>query len=223
MLHKTQGIVIKYIKYGDTSIIVNVFTEVFGLQTYIVNGIRSKRSKGKIALYQPLTLLDMVVYHKEQTTIHRISEIKCSQPFTTISTNIKKSCIALFLTEVIHKTIKEQQDIQALFTFLHQSILFLDYLESDYENFHIQFLLKLTQYLGFGAEMIEESELSLMLDRELLDICNKLYQSPFDFYIKISYNSRLLLLQSLIDYYKNHMDNFGVIKSVEILSEVLQD
>ena len=223
MLHKTQGIVIKYIKYRDTSIIVNIFTELFGLQTYIVNGARSRKSKGKIALYQPLTLLDMVVYHKEQSNIHRISEAKCSQPFMTITTNIKKSCIALFLTEVIHKTIKEQQDVKALFTFLHQSILILDYLENNYQNFHIQFLLKLTQYLGFGAEKIEESELSLTLDQALLDICNKLYQTPFDSYVKISYNSRLLLLQCLIDYYQNHIDTFGTIKSIEILSEVLQD
>ena len=223
MLHKTQGIVIKYIKYGDASIIVNIFTEVFGLQTYIVNGARSKKSKSKIALYQPLTLLDMVVYHKEQTNIHRISEVKCTHPFISISTNVKKSCIALFLTEVIHKSVKEQQDIKALFTFLHQSILILDLLEKNYENFHLQFLLKLTQYLGFGAEKIEESELSLMLDREQLDVCNNLYQEPFDDHIRISYKSRQLLLQCLVDYYQNHLDSFGVIKSVEILSEVLQD
>ena len=165
----------------------------------------------------------MVVYHKEQSNINRISEVKCSHPFISIPTDIKKSCIALFLTEVIHKSIKEQQDIQYLFTFLHRSILILDYLESGYENFHIQFLLKLTQSLGFGAEKIEESELSLMLDRELLDLCNKLYQSPFDYRAKISYNSRQLILQCLIGYYQNHIDNFGVIKSVEILSEVLQD
>jgi DNA repair protein RecO (recombination protein O) len=221
MLYKTQGIVIKYIKYRDTSIIVNVFTEEFGLQTYIVNGVRSK--KGKIALYQPLTLLDMVVYHKEQSTIHRISEVKCSEPFNSIPTNIKKSCIALFLTEIIHKTIKEQQDIKELFTFLHQSILILEYLEFGYENFHIQFLLKLTQYLGFGAEDIQESELSLMLNKEQLITCRELYLSPFDSSIKIKYHDRQLLLNCMIDYYQNHLDNFGIIKSVDVLAEVLRD
>jgi DNA repair protein RecO (recombination protein O) len=223
MLYKTQGIVIKYIKYRDTSIIVNIFTEVFGLQTYIVNGVRSKKSKGRIALYQPLTLLDMVVYHKNQSNIHRISEVKCSDPFVSIPTNIKKSCIALFLTEVIHKTIKEQEDIEELFTFLHKSILILDYLEKNYENFHVQFLLKLTQYLGFGADKIEDSELSLMLDKDLLATCSYLYTSPFDAPIKITYLSRQTLLHCMIDYYQNHIDAFGTIKSVEILSEVLQD
>lgn len=223
MLHKTQGIVIKYIKYRNTSIIVNVFTEVFGLQTYIVHGVRSQKSKRKIALYQPLTLLDMVVYHKEQSNIHHISEVKCSELFRSIPTNIKKSCIALFLTEIIHKIIKEQQDIKDLFTFLHQSILILDYLENDYENFHIQFLLKLTQYLGFGPGKIENSELSLILDNKLLTICSHLYSSPFDSFVKISYQERQTLLQCMIDYYQNHVDNFDTIKSVEILSEILQD
>ena len=101
--------------------------------------------------------------------------------------------------------------------------MILDYLEGGYENFHLQFMLKLTQYLGFGAEKIEDSELSLMLNRDELDSCNMLYQTSFDTPIKITYARRQLLLQCLIDYYQNHMDNFGVIKSVEILSEVLHD
>ena len=223
MLHKTQAIVIKYIQYRETSIIVNIFTEVFGLQTYIVNGVRGQKAKGKIALYQPLTLLDMVVYHKDQSNIHRISEVKCSEPFKSIPTNIKKSCIALFLVEILHKTIKEQRDVKKLFIFLHQSILIFDCLESNYENFHVQFLLKLTRYLGFGVEKIEESEWSLVLDKQLLKISSHLYSSSFDCSIKISYQSRQMLLRGIIDYYQNYIDNFSVVQSIEVLSEILQN
>ncbi|MBA4056317.1 MAG: DNA repair protein RecO, partial [Marivirga sp.] len=71
MLHKTRGVVFRFTKYGETSIIVNIFTELFGLQGYIVNGVRSKSGKNRIALYQPLTLLDLVVYHRENANINR--------------------------------------------------------------------------------------------------------------------------------------------------------
>jgi DNA repair protein RecO (recombination protein O) len=82
MLHKTKGIVLHYIKYSETSIIVKIYTETFGIQSYIVNGVRSKNNKNKIALFQPLTLLDMVVYHKANaTSLNRIAEVRCSEPF----------------------------------------------------------------------------------------------------------------------------------------------
>ena len=81
MLHKTQGVVFRFTNYSETSIIVNIFTSAFGLQSYIVNGARGKSGKGKIALYQPLTLLDLVVYHRENASILRIKEVKCIHPY----------------------------------------------------------------------------------------------------------------------------------------------
>jgi len=64
MLHHTEGIVLGSLKYKESSLIVKIFTNAFGMQSYVVNGVRSSKSQGKTALYQPLTLLDMVVYHK---------------------------------------------------------------------------------------------------------------------------------------------------------------
>src|SRR6188768_3165830 len=97
MLHKTRGIVFRFTKYGETSIIVNIFTELFGMQSYIVNGVRSKSSKNKIALYQPLTLLDLVVYHRDNANILRIKEIKCLYPYQFIPMDVRKSTIAMFV------------------------------------------------------------------------------------------------------------------------------
>ena len=108
MLYKTRGIVFRFTKYGETSIIVNIFTEMFGLQSYMVNSVRSKSSKNKIALYQPLTLLDLVVYHRENANILRIKELKCLYPYQTIHRDIRKSAIALFLNEILNKAVKDQ-------------------------------------------------------------------------------------------------------------------
>jgi len=81
MLHKTKGIVLNYIKYSDTSIIAKIYTEAFGLQSYIVNSVRSSKAKNKIALFQPLTLLEMVVYHKNHQGLQRISEMRTAEPY----------------------------------------------------------------------------------------------------------------------------------------------
>src|SRR5690348_13964376 len=126
MLHKTRGIVFRFTKYGETSIIVNIFTELFGLQGYIVNGVRSKSNKSKIALYQPLTLLDMVVYNRVNANLNRIKEVKCLQPFQSISMDIKKSAIAIFINEVLNKTLKEESHAQEVFEFLFHTVSTLD-------------------------------------------------------------------------------------------------
>ncbi|MDH5475325.1 MAG: DNA repair protein RecO [Cyclobacteriaceae bacterium] len=222
MLHKTQGIVFKYIKYRDSSIIVNIFTEKFGLQSYIVNGVRSKSSKNKIALFQPLTCLELVVYHKENSEINRISELKCNHPFHSIPINIHKSSIALFLTEILHKTIKEQNDTEDLFVFIQQAVLVLDNLSIDYENFHLQFLLQLSRYLGFGVSQNNELE-SLMLEAKIdFQLLNELNRNPFGHHVSLNGNSRQRLLKAVLRYYKQHYTTLGEIKSLTVLSEVLR-
>ena len=137
MLFKTRGIVFRFTKYGDSSIIVTIFTELFGLQTYIVNGVRSKAAKGKIALFQPLTLLDLVVYYKENANIKRIKEVRCQHQYQTVQTDIRKSSIGIFMNEVLNKSVKEENQAQELFNFLFDSLVSLDGLKNDFENFHL--------------------------------------------------------------------------------------
>ena len=89
MIIKTKGIVLSYIKYGETSIICKIFTETISIQTFIINGIRKSKSKN-IALYQPLTILDLVIYHKESSGIQRIKEAKLDVIYKTLHLDIKK-------------------------------------------------------------------------------------------------------------------------------------
>ncbi|HEU5146219.1 MAG TPA: DNA repair protein RecO, partial [Chryseosolibacter sp.] len=112
MIFKTRGIVFRFTKFQETSIIVTIFTEQFGLQSYIVNGVRSKSSKNKIALYQPLTLLNLVVYHRENANIERIKEISCLHPYRTLATDVRKSTLAIFINELLNKTVKEESHVE---------------------------------------------------------------------------------------------------------------
>lgn len=219
MLHKTRGIVFKYFKYRDTSIIVKIFTEAFGVQTYIVNGIRSKSSKSKIALYQPLTLLDLVVYYKESAEISRISEIKCLSPFQSLSTDIRKTAIAMFMAEILYKSVKEQGEVVSLFEFIFHSIEILDRLPESFENFHLQFLLKLARYLGFGIESSDYFYHSF--PEEVSDEIRQLLQNPYEQAPKMSNALRRSLLEHIIKFYQTHIDTLKEINSIKVLQEVL--
>ncbi len=225
MLYKTKGIVFRFVKYRETSIIATVFTEKFGIQSYIVNSIRSKKGKSKIAFFQPLTLLDLVVYYKDSGKIHRISEMKCSHPFQSITTDFKKSTIALFLTEVLNKSIKEEGEHPELFEFLYHSIQVLDHLTVAFENFHLQFLLKLSRYLGFEAlsvlqEIVPQS-VSLRPYFDEKTILHTLHTQTYGSSIVMSNEQRRVVLHHILDFYEAHIDSFHHLKSVKVLRELL--
>lgn len=229
MLHHTQGIVLSFIKYRESSIIVKIYTEKFGLQSYIVNSVRSAKSKGKIALYQPLTLIDLVVYKKPSANLNRISEIRCSYPFKTIPFLPYKTSIAIFLSEVLCKSIHEDSEDHLLFDFLFQSIKELDLLEKDFENFHLQFLMQFSGFLGFKptsfAEVVNEIKsykTFTELKTEEILLFNALLKSNYADKIKIPYALRKTILEILMTFYQIHINHWGELKSLEVLKEVMR-
>jgi DNA repair protein RecO (recombination protein O) len=221
MLHKTKGIVFRFTKYGETSIIVTLFTELFGLQSYIVNGVRSKSSKSKIALFQPLTLLDLIVYHREHANLNRIKEVKCLYPYQSISFDIKKSSLAMFINEVINKTVKEESHASDLCNFLIQSFITLDQMTERSENFHLQFLFKLSRFLGFGAYNVNDVLGVRMTSIENEKIIGQLLTLDYEQYIEIENQQRREILDLILKFYADHIDNIGEMKSVSVLREIL--
>ena len=220
MIVKTRGIVFRFTKFQETSIIVTIFTEAFGLQSYIVNGVRSKSAKNKIALYQPLTLLNLVVYHREHANIERIREISCLHPYRTLTSDIKKSTLAIFLNELLNKTVKDESHIAELFDFICNSLISLDTISTGYENFHLIFMLKLTRYLGFGAYNVNDVVAGRNADRETENVLVELLTADYNTPVKISNMERRNALDLILKFYHNHIESLGEIKSVQVLREV---
>lgn len=223
MLHKTRGVVFRFTRYGETSIIVNVFTEHFGLQSYIVNGARSKSGKGKIALFQPLTLLDLVVYYKENASILRLKEVKCLHPYRTLSQDVRKSSIALFINEVMNKTVKEESHAGELCAFLMESLVTLDVLEKGVENFHLIFLLQLSRHLGFGPQKPSEVLGAWMLEEQEEQILAQLIAADYETIVPMNNAQRRSILECLLRFYNLHIETFGEMKSVQVLRDVLEN
>ncbi|RAW02799.1 DNA repair protein RecO [Pseudochryseolinea flava] len=220
MLHKTQGVVFRFTKYGETSIIVTIFTTLFGIQSYIVNGVRSKSLKSKIALYQPLTLLDLVVYYKENASIKRIKELKCLHPYQTVTSDIRKSSIAMFIAEILNKTVKEESHAQELCDFIITSMIILDTHEKT-ENFHLIFLLKLSRYLGFGAQFVNEVLGGRFTDEAIEKIIDQLIKADYTDVISMTIAQRREILELLVSFYADHVETIGELKSLAVLREIV--
>lgn len=228
MLHHTKGVVLNYIKYRETSIIVRIYTSAFGMQSYIVNGARSSKSKGKIALYQPLTLLDLVVYHKAEKDLNRISEAKCALPFSSLPFDPIKTGISIFLTEIFGKALRHESTNTEFFDFLFNAISIFDHMEKNIENFHLQILLKSSAYLGFkpqsendfNNQLIEKGLISSLSSADYTTLLallnNNLGEDTF-----MKNESRREILNHILRYYRVHVDALGEIKSLEILKEIM--
>lgn len=232
MLKKTRGIVINYTKYSETSIIAKVFTEEMGMKTYIVNGVRSNKNGSKIALYQPLTLLDMVVYYKQNnSSIQRISEARCHVPFHNIPFDFQKSTIALFIAEVLSKALREEEQNPLLFDFLLNALVWFDDTQEDYQAFHLQFLAKMPRFLGFDpqsanvliAEVNNQRPVSFPAEKvkEIKGVINQLLSSNFEEKIAMGRGVRSYVIDLLIEYYHLHVGGFGVLKSLTVLREMM--
>ncbi|MGC3947410.1 MAG: DNA repair protein RecO [Chryseolinea sp.] len=221
MVHKTRGVVFRFTRYGETSIIVSIFTELFGLQSYIVNGVRSASARNKIALYQPLTLLELVVYHRPNANINRIKEIRCLHPYQTITSDVRKSAIAIFLNELVNKTVKEESHAAELCSFLVTSFIALDTIEQRAENFHLLFMIKLSRLLGFGAFNTNEVLGVRVVDEPTEQLLEAMLDADYDAELSISNDKRRELLDLIIKFYGDHIENLGEMRSLLVLREVL--
>jgi len=238
MLIKTRGIVLSYIKYRETSVIARVYTERLGVQSYVVNGVRKAKPPGRIALFQPLTLLELVAYTSRTGGLTRLSEFRCAEPYTSIPYDVQKSSVALVLSEILSHSVLEEEENEPLFHFLHDSLLTFDQQASGYENFALSFLLRLARYLGFGVEHGEEITTQVAFAgtvntsqgggpavlrlQEFEQYLDELMRDPTQTTIP---NGRVRreLLDVLIRYYQLHVERLGEVRSLAILSEVLAE
>lgn len=239
MLEKTTGIVLHQLKYTDTSIILQIYTRKSGRHSFIVRG-SGKRKTGKHNIhFQPLSIIDFVMYYKESRGMHSIKEYSVSYLPADIHTNIKKSCIAIFLGEVLNSVMKEESPQEELFDYIRDSIIYFDSLKEGYANFHIAFLIGLCSFMGFepGKKTVEEDMVFDLVNGtflpippahgnyagiEISGILAEFFNSSWEDmnHIILSGSKRNEILTILLKYYSTHLPSLKKIKSLEILKEV---
>ena len=224
MIIKTEGIVINYIKFRESSIIIRIFTQDLGFQSFILNGIRSIRSKKSIGVFQPLNLVELVAFKSPKAAIFRLNECKILYPTASFQIDLRKSAIVMFCSELLNKTLfHEHNENNQLYLFFKAEIISLERLTIGFESFHVYFAIKYAAHLGFFIQSVEQllpykadlnSALYLFMERMV----------EADHYVNepATGELRALALKQIIDYYSRHIDNFGEIKSLKILQQVFK-
>jgi DNA repair protein RecO (recombination protein O) len=246
LLHHTKGIIIRTVNYGETSVVLTVFTELFGLQQYIVNGVRtSKRSSGfSAAQMQVGNMLDMVVYQNQKNTLQRIKECKYYMHYSSLFEDVTKNAVMLFMIEVLQKAIKQPDPHPELFYFIEDIMKGLDQATaSQTANIPLFFMLHLSHFFGFRM-MDNYAETMNILDlREgqfisALPMHQMVLIPPYSAYvaqllrvmqieeldqIRLNRQLRAELLDACIDYYSLHINPFGPLRSVPVIRMLLED
>ena len=242
LIHATKGIVLRTIKYGETSVIASVFTELFGIQSYLVNGVRTSGKTSKAHFFQPSSILEMQVYHNELKNLQRIKDLKWNALYKNILSDVTKNSVALYMVELLHKCLKQPETNEDLFNFCEDAFLQLDKASDEVTaNFPIYFSIQIAQILGFrllnnyseirnifnlneGSFSDENSASVNHLSKELSFQISELLKAvhPEDLpEIKLNRNIRFAILKSLENYYTWHVPEFGTMKTLNVLSEVL--
>ncbi|WDF63223.1 DNA repair protein RecO [Flavobacterium sp. KACC 22763] len=235
MLVKTKAIVISALKFQEKSLIVKCFTLSSGLKSYFVrDAFSSRKASQKIAYFQPFSILEIEAVHKNKGTLENFKEIKTAVPFQSIHTDIVKSTMVMFLSEMLHYSIQEEEKNEQLFLFLETALTWLDH-HDEISNFHLILLLEITKYLGFYPDLSEvnlpffemnEGIFTLFQNGNVLsehetNLFKKLLELKFDNDQKVFHVlERQILLRILIDYYSLHLEGFKKPKSLEVLKEV---
>jgi DNA repair protein RecO (recombination protein O) len=243
MTHKTKGIVLKTIKYGETSLVVTMFTELFGIQTYMVNGVRtSKKASAKANYFQPAAILDLVVYHAENKSMQRIKEFSWAFIYDTVLTDVIKNSIASYTVELLQKCLKQPETNADLFNFCEECLLQIDKSnKKTAANFPLFFALHLTHFFGFRmadnydtkncfldlqeGNFIDHqpihphfiSDEPALITSQLLKVMQPYELEQFN----LNHTTRRQLLLHYQSYYALHVPEFGQMKTLMILHEVL--
>lgn len=235
MVHSDSAIFLHKIKYGDSGLVLKLYTKHGGYQSFLIQGLKGKK-KSIPALLHPLAELELTFSKPLKGSLNRIKEIQPSQPLHNIRNDFYKSSLAYFVAEVILKSIQESEPNTDLYNYLSLSIHLLDSTEKS-GNFHLIFLLRLSQFLGFYPQGkftrnqffdLQEGSFTLLrpqhlhyLEQHDAKLMSTIITEGFDFLNEpLARVDRKTLLENLLKYYRIHVPNFGTLKSLEVLQDL---
>jgi DNA repair protein RecO (recombination protein O) len=239
MISQSKAVVLHQLKYSETSVIATLYTESFGRQSYIINGIRSPKSKLKTGLLQPLFLLEIEAYHKAGREVQRLKEFRLDRVYHTIPFDVVKSTIVMFLSEIMYKTIRNEETDPELFQFIYESLIHFDSMKDGTANFHLWFLANLLRFLGLQpqnnysssyqwfdlkngkfliSKPIHPNTPNLEDSRFLAELFSLDHEAMHTFPVSGTQRSRLL--EFLLEYYSIHFETIGKINSLKVLGEI---
>lgn len=230
MLHKIRGVVLRSTRYSESSVIVLFYTDLFGMQSYIINGVRKQKATITNGMLQPLTLVDAEVYHKTQGDIQRLRELRVNPVLPGLS-RPENAVLALFAAELLIRSIKEEAGDVELFDYLSHHIQLFALHPMPLQAL-IRFMLGLSARLGFQPTPRE-------LPGQWLNLSEGRFEKQRDarsFYARPDSAEQLALLlegggndqvlgsnclKDLLLLYQCHIPNFKLPQSTSLLIDLM--
>jgi DNA repair protein RecO (recombination protein O) len=217
MLQKIQGIVLFSVKYSESGLVTHIYTNKFGRQSFITNSTRKKKGLTNAYLFHPLSLLEIEVDYKENRDIQKIIEARYFYIFNQIYFDVRRSTIAMFLGEILDRSIRESEPNIKLFEFINNAVQLLD-IQEGIENFHLVFLAQLSKFLGFHPgvdfELKNRNLLAPEFHRILTISLTEINTLNF------SKSIRRELLNLILELYKEHITETATLRSLKVLREL---
>lgn len=239
MIEKTRGIILHQIKYTDSGIIAQLYTRKFGRQSFLIRGMRNRKSGKHNILFQPMFILDLEISYKESREMNVLKEFSVSYSPYDIYSDIRKSSVAIFLGEVLTSVLREESSHEELFDYIEKSIIYFDRSSGSFANFHIAFLAGLSSYLGFepGTRNVPDDSFfdmtngifvplppvhGIYANPEISEILSQVFLASYDSIkdIVLTGSLRNEVLDTLIRYYSLHLSGLKKINSLAVLKEV---
>lgn len=243
MLQTTRGIMLRAVKYGETSLICSFFTEVYGVQSYIVQGVRTSKAKHQRAgLLQPASLLELTVYYKPQQSLQRLREFQPAYIYTSLQEEVVKNSVALFSVEFLLRLLPEHAPIPELFYWVYEYFCTLDKARvDDVANYPLHFMLQCSHILGYkiiGEYSPQTPYLDLVAgaftdhpphehatlsttDTELMGKFLSVNDMQLLKNIELNSETRNRLLDWYLAFIHRHTQHMGTLRSLEVLRAIL--
>lgn len=235
-----EGIVLRSTPYGESRIILNLLTPDLGTIGLIASISKTGKSGLKKAHFQSLQILEVKSAERSKGDLKRLQDARIAHTYQNLYFDPIRSCLSLFLAEFLSKVFRSEEAHPELYYFVREALIDLDMTGSSPANFHLAFLMDLSNYLGCRPDLegANYNYFDLMngacaqmppdhphfIEAQELHFWRELQAKGLEHWQEVNLrdsNLRRQILNSLIDYYRLQLHDFGGLKSLNILREVL--
>ena len=239
MLVKTEAIVLHSLKYGETHLIVDLFTREVGWVSCIIPLPKTPKSRLKKQYFQPMTLLEIEADLRQRLQLQKLKDARLLSAYTSIPYSPEKLALSLFTAEFLYHALRSEQQNGPLFAYLVDAMQWLDIANRGYANFHLTFLMRMSRFLGFYPNLNDYVDgcvfdlraanfsLHVPMHQDFLqpDDAQRIHtlmrmDFPTMHLYRLNRTDRNRIVDVLLHYYRLHIPQFPELRSLSVLQEL---
>lgn len=239
MQEKTRCIILRTVKYGDQSLIIDTLSRECGRLSMVWRVPKSGKGKVRKQYFQPLSVLEVVYDRRASTSLPQLKDARLAEPYVSLPFDPVKLSVAFFIAEFLSMSTRDEQCDTSLYDFVEKSLVWYDATSGAPANFHLMFMMRISWFLGFYPDMDSYSPRTFFdmragefapnapLHRDFLHpdeasrIALLMRMSPANMHLfRFSHDERNRIVELLLRFYSLHIPGFREMKSWEVLKAI---